>query len=988
MRAHSWIRALDFFIEACWLLALVAVPIYFDTLTSRIFEPDKIVLFRNIVLLMVLATLLRGVIAAPGALARSGAARPVDDSAEGTAQRTTSRGPWWRREAVRRPLLAATLLFVIVYTAATLHSVLPGISFWGSYDRMQGLYTWLSYIAFFLILSYNVRSWAQIERVISAIVFASVPVALYGIMQHLTWDPVAWGADTSTRVASTLGNAIFLGAYLIMTMPFAGYRLWRAVDRWRAPTVEGAPGRTTGRAGANGAGRRAPQRSAPARQKPKDTIEITGLHPSIPVIGYSLVLIVSFAALYFCGSRGPYYGFIVAILALGVLLTVKLENPYPFMVGGALAVVLFLFPGIMNLLNPVVAILLFLVGVGLAVFRVKSPYPALAGLGLAIAIFTFPQAVNIVAPPPPAVAAATGGGGTASTTKADAQHLSDFSDTGDTQVRFFIWHGSIPLILHNLLLGYGPETMIYVYSPYYPAGLGHLEHANAAPDRNHDVWLDFLVFSGILGLLAWLLLLATFAFVAYKVLRRARSRRAVLLAAILPGVVIGHLVEATVGIPIVSTLLLLWTMFALATALYARPELLGAARPRTAEEVAAADEAAAAAAGIIRKGQGRSGAPGARPARRTGPAPRPVAAASFERLTARQQGGLLGFVLLTLAALIGGSLLFSNNLNVVRADAAYKQGQSYDSVGLQCLGQPYSCPIGGLQATTPQQAQNVIATAGTQIIPQAITFFDQATSQQSSQDMYDLWKGKAYLDEAQYYLGAHRQSDAVAQLQNADDALQRARHLNPYNADHPMNLGRMFTFWAENIDASKWSQADTYYRLATGPQLAYHNGRWADEWGIADMTQAGQQSLSPAARATFYEQALATFQHASAVDDQLGDARGLHGDALMALGRYPQAAASFAEALRVGNFEPLPGRGQWTDTPGKAVQQLISALYGAHDYKGLVSPLYAGGKKPLYGGASPVTLATSPTIQADFTPDFTGTLQTISTTLRQKGLVK
>src|SRR5207248_815114 len=142
MRQNAWVRALDYVAESCWLLALVAVPIFFDTMTVRIFEPDKIVLFRNIVLVMVLAALLRAILTAPAAMARS---------AIGAA---SVRAPWWRDQITRRPMLVSVIIFTLVYTAATINSVLQGISFWGSYDRMQGLYTWLSYIALFVVLTY------------------------------------------------------------------------------------------------------------------------------------------------------------------------------------------------------------------------------------------------------------------------------------------------------------------------------------------------------------------------------------------------------------------------------------------------------------------------------------------------------------------------------------------------------------------------------------------------------------------------------------------------------------------------------------------------------------------------------------------------------------------------------------------------------------------------------------------------------------------
>src|SRR5437868_6267169 len=275
MGPNPWVRALDYVTESCWLLALVAVPLFFDTMTVRIFEPDKIVLFRNIVLVMVLATLVRAILTAPAAMARAPTSTsPLPSTERGVGYKGP---PWWRRQITQRPMLVPVIIFTLVYTAATIHSVLPGISFWGSYDRMQGLYTWLNYIALFLVLAYSVRSWAQIERIVSAFVFASVPVAIYGIVQHLQWDPVQWGADTTVRVASTLGNAIFLGAYLLMCMPFAMYRLWRAAARLRAPQEEMNQGGLSGVS---------PIRNR-RRPRQKDVIEIAGLPPIVPVIGYA-----------------------------------------------------------------------------------------------------------------------------------------------------------------------------------------------------------------------------------------------------------------------------------------------------------------------------------------------------------------------------------------------------------------------------------------------------------------------------------------------------------------------------------------------------------------------------------------------------------------------------------------------------------------------------------------------------------------------------
>jgi O-antigen ligase/tetratricopeptide (TPR) repeat protein len=934
-------------------------------------------------------------------------------------------------------MLVPVIIFTLIYTAATIHSVLPGISFWGSYDRMQGLYTWLNYIALFLVLAYSVRSWAQIERIVSAFVFASIPVAIYGIMQHLTWDPVQWGADTTVRVASTLGNAIFLGAYLLMCMPFAMYRLWRAAERLRAPGEQMNQGGNRARRG-----NVSPSRSR-QRSRQKDVLEVTGLPPIVPVVGYALVLVLDFAALYFTGSRGPYYGFVAAVFLLGLPLTLKFvilavlrrarSQRATLLVLAILAVVvghLFLaialvaYPHILNALNPAIAALILAASVALGVALVassrlaqalsagsRSARWALAGIALVVAIFAFPQAVNVLSPATQSVAA-------------DAQHLTDLTASPTSEVRLYIWKGSLPLIANRAILGWGPETMIYVYSPYYPSGLGHIERSNAAPDRNHDVWLDFLVFSGVLGLLAWLGVLATFAFVILTVLRRARSRRATLLASAILAVVVGHLVEASVGIPIVSTLMLLWTLFGLATVLYARRELIGedafvaepalatrepalAAARSSASASVEAEAVAVAARGrdrgtrdtaTRREGAGNGPRARARGRAATAPAGPGRGGPVFERLSGLQQTVLLGLIVLTLGVFAGGIWLFATNVQVVRADAAYKQGQAYDGAASACLLRAQNpadpaaaaCPVGP-QYTPGQIAQY----AGMQLLPIALGYYQQAIGDQPNQDMYYLWMAKTYLDQAHYDLMVRQQANAIASFQNAEALLLAARKLNPHNADHPMNLARMFAGWAR-IDPSKWKLADQFFGIAAGRNgLARHNGRWADEWGNADMTQAATRpGLPPAERTRLYHQALQAFQYACTVDDLLGDARVYRGDAYQALGMPRQAAASYAEALKVGGFEQFAPPSPTMVTSPAVVQRLVSALYSAHEYRGLVQPAVQmlppsmRTQAPGYLRQSPMTLAYSPTLGlgAPSSP-FAQTLKAISSTLRQKGLV-
>jgi tetratricopeptide (TPR) repeat protein len=70
---------------------------------------------------------------------------------------------------------------------------------------------------------------AQLERLIQALILPSMPVALYAVVQRFGLDPMPWLGDVTVRVASTMGNSIFVAAYLIMVVPLTIVRLGEAL---------------------------------------------------------------------------------------------------------------------------------------------------------------------------------------------------------------------------------------------------------------------------------------------------------------------------------------------------------------------------------------------------------------------------------------------------------------------------------------------------------------------------------------------------------------------------------------------------------------------------------------------------------------------------------------------------------------------------------------------------------------------------------------
>lgn len=196
--------------EAAWLAALLLTPVFFNVFSGRIFEPDKIAVMRSLALLILAAWIVKLI------------------SAGGIRWEKEEPGHAGWKRFLRIPMAAPVVALAIVYIISTVFSVTPRISLWGSYQRLQGTYTTLSYIVFFAAIAGNLRRRAQVERIITTVIISSLPVSLYGILQRFRIDPIPWGGDVTTRVASNMGNSIFVAAYLIMAFPLTLGRIIQA----------------------------------------------------------------------------------------------------------------------------------------------------------------------------------------------------------------------------------------------------------------------------------------------------------------------------------------------------------------------------------------------------------------------------------------------------------------------------------------------------------------------------------------------------------------------------------------------------------------------------------------------------------------------------------------------------------------------------------------------------------------------------------------
>lgn len=261
----------DGIMEASWLFAIIAVPAFFDVYSSRIFEPDKLTVLRSLAILILAAWIVK--------LLENGRFR----------WERLQPGESPLKTIIKMPMIAPVIALAVVYIISTIFSVTPRTSFWGSYQRLQGLYTTFSYLVVFAALIGNLRRRAQVERLITTAILTSLPISLYGILQRYKIDPIPWGGDVSNRIAANLGNSIFIAAYLIMALPLT---IGRIVESFRSILVE-------------------------ARGVVSNTVRATI---------YVFIMALQLIAIFFSGSRGPWLGMFAGIFFLLILWTALLRN--------------------------------------------------------------------------------------------------------------------------------------------------------------------------------------------------------------------------------------------------------------------------------------------------------------------------------------------------------------------------------------------------------------------------------------------------------------------------------------------------------------------------------------------------------------------------------------------------------------------------------------------------------------------------------------
>ncbi len=111
----------------------------------------------------------------------------------------------------------AFLAFVGAFTLTTITSTQPYDSFWGSLERMGGLWTFWHYFVFYSILTSVFTKKEHWLKLLDIVIAVGILSAFYGFLQKTDLTFIV-GSGNRTRIFGTIGNAALFAGYQLLIL--------------------------------------------------------------------------------------------------------------------------------------------------------------------------------------------------------------------------------------------------------------------------------------------------------------------------------------------------------------------------------------------------------------------------------------------------------------------------------------------------------------------------------------------------------------------------------------------------------------------------------------------------------------------------------------------------------------------------------------------------------------------------------------------------
>ncbi len=211
------LRALELAVETTYLLAVFLIPVWFAYFfpSFNMFELSKLSVFRFLVWFLLALTAIR---------------------------------LGFCRQKIGSSFLKITKLFLIpfLFLAGLAVSLFFSLdwqqSFFGSYDRQEGLMSQATYFLWSVLLVINLLwssekktalenksiVWRRVKRLVLTMVISTSLVALYGVLQIMGFDFLEWPEQPylTGRALASLGQPNFLASFLLLGLPLTAYLMY------------------------------------------------------------------------------------------------------------------------------------------------------------------------------------------------------------------------------------------------------------------------------------------------------------------------------------------------------------------------------------------------------------------------------------------------------------------------------------------------------------------------------------------------------------------------------------------------------------------------------------------------------------------------------------------------------------------------------------------------------------------------------------------